>query len=223
MTQKPEKTQRTILIATGNAGKLREIVAIASEMASSELNVAWKTLADLDPFPDVVEDGATFAENAAKKAIHFSRLSGLWTLADDSGLVVDTLNGAPGVRSARYAGEPCVDSANNTKLITALHGIPPEHRQARFHCAMALSDGERILLTSEGTIQGRIVDTPRGSNGFGYDPHFLATEFDMTTAEMLPDMKGRVSHRGQALRSMIPQLTALLRWKSPKHPRYPHH
>ena len=167
---------RCILAATKNAGKLREIEAVLGD-----LGVAFITLADIGEVPEAVEDGATFAANAAAKARHYSRLTGRWTLADDSGLEVDALEGAPGVYSARYAG-PHDDDANNAKLVANLADVPPERRTARFRCALALADGERILASATGTIEGRIIDTPRGQNGFGYDPHFLVPEYNLTTS-----------------------------------------
>ena len=145
--------QRPILIATGNAGKLREIQAV-----TGDLPVKWKTLAEFGDLPEVVEDGATFAANARIKAAHYSRLTGLWALADDSGLEVEALGGAPGVRSARYAGETRDVDANNAKLIRALRGVAPDKRGARFRCAIALIDGDALLATAEGLLKGLIVD-----------------------------------------------------------------
>ncbi|MCP4248117.1 MAG: XTP/dITP diphosphatase [bacterium] len=198
-------TARCILAATKSAGKLREIEAVLGE-----LGVEFITLADVGEVAEAIEDGDTFAENAAAKARHYSRLTGRWTLADDSGLEVDALDGAPGVHSARYAGAHGNDAANNAKLIANLTDVPPERRTARFRCALALADGDRILATATGTIEGRIMDTPRGHNGFGYDPHFLVPEYNQTTAEMPPHQKNRLSHRGQALRAIVPALADLL-------------
>ncbi len=210
---------RAILIATGNPGKFREITALLSEDSAQpgHPRVCWRSLKDLGgDVAEPVEDGPTFAANAAIKARHYSRWSGLWTLADDSGLEVDALGGAPGVRSARYVGLPAgtprgeADQANNRRLISELAGIPPERRSARFRCALVLADADRILATAEGIIEGGIIDEPRGSNGFGYDPHFLVPDLGMTTAELAALEKNRISHRGQALRSLREQLTALL-------------
>lgn len=212
-----------ILIATSNPGKFREIVAVLEgeeggpdEARDSGRRIRWRCLAQLPAaIPEPIEDGATFAENAAKKAIHYSTASGLITLADDSGLEVDALDGAPGVRSARYAGlapdapREQSDRANNAKLIAALADVPPERRTARFRCALALAQGDRVLATAEGVIEGVIIDVPRGSNGFGYDPHFRVPSIVKTTAELAPDEKNRISHRGQALRAMAEKLKAL--------------
>jgi len=197
--------RKPILIATKNPGKLREAVAVLGD-----LGVAFVTLADFDELPDAVEDGDSFAANAEAKARHYSRLTAYWTLADDSGLEVDALDGAPGVHSARYAGGQCDPQANNARLVAELAGIPPEERTARFRCAVALADGDRILATASGVIEGRIIDTPRGRNGFGYDPHFLVPELGITTAEMPPEQKNRLSHRGNALRAIAPALARLL-------------
>ncbi|MCH7701558.1 MAG: XTP/dITP diphosphatase [Planctomycetes bacterium] len=198
-------TPPAIVLATTNPGKLREVAAV--------LNVAGVrvlSLADFPAYPEPVEDGTTFAANAALKACYYSRMTGHWALADDSGLVVDALDGAPGILSARYAGPASDDQANNAKLVHALAGIPDDRRSARFRCALALADGQTVLATAEGIIEGRIIDHPRGLNGFGYDPHFLVPELDLTTAELSPEDKNRRSHRGQALRLILPKIASLL-------------
>jgi len=199
-----------ILIATANPGKYREIVAVMTESpASADPCINWKWLGALAERPaEPHEDGATFAENAALKARYYSLASGLRALADDSGLEVDALRGEPGVHSAYYAGEfadrPRAerDAANNRKLITALRGVPPANRTARFRCCLALADGDRILATAEGTVEGVIIDEPRGTGGFGYDPHFFIPAIGRTTAELTREEKNRISHRGRALRAM---------------------
>ena len=212
---------REILIATGNPGKFREIAAVLSEESSPVPAVRWLSLSDLpQPIVEPPEDGETFVENAILKARYYSRASGFWTLADDSGLEVDALGGAPGVRSARYAqvndGSPreIVDKANNAKLIGNLAGIPAEQRTARFCCALVLTDGPQVLATAEGAIEGRIIDSPRGTGGFGYDPHFLIPELGKTTAELPAQEKNRISHRGRALRAMRDRLVVLLAEKT---------
>lgn len=202
---------REILLATGNPGKAREMSEILSAAAAEILQrVRWRYLWEFTGWPEPLEDGQTFLANAEIKARHYSTLSGLWTIADDSGLEVDALGGEPGVRSARYAGEPKSDQANNALLVRRLAGVPEERRTARFRCAVVLADGQRILASAEGVVEGRIVDTPRGVNGFGYDPHFLVTSAGMTAAEMPPEQKHAVSHRGQALRRLSVRLAALL-------------
>lgn len=198
-------THRSILIATHNPGKLKEIQAVMGDLPAD-----WMTLDRYPDLPQPIEDADTFAANAALKAKHYGTLTGLWILADDSGLEVDALNGAPGVYSARYAGAPGSDAANNAKLIQALRNVEPQLRTARFHCSIALADGDTILASAEGTIEGLIIDDPRGHNGFGYDPHFWVPSCGMTTAEMPPARKNRISHRGRALAALRPRLVALL-------------
>ncbi len=198
-------TPRVIVLATTNPGKLREVSAVFDVAGA-----ALKSLSDFPAHPEPIEDGTTFAANAAIKACYYSRMTGHWALADDSGLVVDALDGAPGILSARYAGTPGDDQANNAKLVQALAGVPDDRRSARFRCAVALADGETILATAEGVIEGQIIDHPRGGNGFGYDPHFLVPELGLTTAELTPDEKNRRSHRGQALRIILPKIASLI-------------
>jgi len=182
--------------ATGNAGKLREF-RMAAEHAPVEIDLlpAYKQL------PPCVEDGATFEENAVKKALHYGPHASGLLFADDSGLEVDALGGAPGVYSARFSGPHASDESNNRLLLQRMRGI--SHRTARFVCLLALSDPQgRIILTARDTVEGRLLRAPRGTNGFGYDPLFLISESGKTTAELPPAEKHRVSHRGKALRAM---------------------
>lgn len=192
-----------LVVATRNAGKLREIRHL---LAGEGIRVVG-----LDAFPDlpeVVEDGDTFAANAAKKAETIARLTGRLCLADDSGLAVAALDGAPGVHSARYAGAQGDDAANNDRLLRELSGIPSGRRQAAFHCVMALaSPGEPTRLFT-GEVAGRILEAPRGSGGFGYDPLFLVEGFGQTMAELPLETKNSISHRGQALRLVIAELAS---------------
>ena len=197
--------KRAILVATSNPHKLREILEVMSD-----LPVRWNTLSDLPAVPEPVEDGETFEANAAGKALYYAERSEWWTLADDSGLEVDVLHGAPGVHSARYAGPRQDSAANNARLIAALAGVPSERRTARFRCAIALAGEGRVLVSVSGTIEGVIVDEPRGTSGFGYDPHFYVPRFGMTTAQMEPAAKNVVSHRGLALAALRPKLADLL-------------
>jgi XTP/dITP diphosphohydrolase len=190
-----------VLLATRNAGKLREIRQMARLPT-----VDWHGLDEFGDVPEPAETGATFAENARLKALYYERHTGLCTLADDSGLEVDALGGAPGVLSARFAGWPRDDGANNRKLIALLAGVPLDRRTARFRCALALARGGRIVLESAGVFEGLICDEPRGTNGFGYDPHFLVPELGRTAAELPPEEKNARSHRGQALRGMLEQI-----------------
>ncbi len=196
---------RKILVATGNAGKLREIAALLTDLPAE-----WVGLDAFDAMPEPVEDGDTFLANATKKALHYARFTGVLTLVDDSGLEVDALDGAPGVISARYAGTPSDDKANNAKLIAALAGIPAEQRTARFRCVLVAVQEDRVVATTDGTVEGRIIDEPRGDNGFGYDPHFFLPERGKTTAELPPEEKNRISHRGKAVRAMKEKLIAIL-------------
>ena len=198
--------RRRLLIATSNPGKLREIRHVFAD-----LDVEPATLDEFGDLPEAVEDGLTFEDNAKNKALHYAERTGLWTLADDSGLEVDALGRRPGVNSARFAGAPQDTAVNNAKLIACLRDIPPERRTARFCCAIAVASDGRILATASGVIEGVIIDEPRGRNGFGYDPHFLLPELGRTTAELEPEHKNRISHRGQALWGIRPKLEALLR------------
>ena len=201
MTRNP-----TLLIATSNEGKLREATSLLED-----LSVTLVTLADFPGLPGVIEDGRTFAENARKKAEHYARFTGSLTLADDSGLEVDALGGAPGVHSARFAGIPGDDAANNAKLLAALNGVPPQRRSARFRCVIALADSERVIAIARGSIEGVILDQPRGQNGFGYDPFFYVPELGLTAAEMPPELKNRVSHRGRAITEIRPHVKNALK------------
>lgn len=183
-----------LLLATGNRHKLHEIKAILSHPGVELLS--------LDEFPDmpsVIEDRDTFEGNAAKKAAETARLANLWALADDSGLEVDALDGAPGIYSARYAGEPVDYARNNAKLVDALKGVTD--RSARFRCVIALSTPEGQVRTVEGHCEGHITDAPRGNQGFGYDPLFVPCGHTMTFAQMPAELKNAISHRAAALRA----------------------
>jgi XTP/dITP diphosphohydrolase len=168
--------------------------------------VTWRSLADYPPGGDVEETGTTFRANACLKASTYARRHNVWTLADDSGLEVDVLNGSPGVLSARWAqhnGTGKGDADNNATLLRQLENVPDDRRTARFVCVLALSDPEgRIILTARDTVEGRILCQSRGANGFGYDPLFLVDGTDRTSAEMSPDEKHAISHRGKALRQL---------------------
>jgi XTP/dITP diphosphohydrolase len=192
-----------LVVASGNAGKLREIARILAPLdiqavPQSEFNV-----------PDCPEPHVTFVENCLAKARHASAQTGLPALADDSGICVEALGGAPGVFSARYAGEPKSDQRNNEKLIAALTNEP--NRRAHYTCVMVYvrhpDDPEPII--SEGRWHGEIIDKPRGEGGFGYDPYFLVPQFGKTGAELDQDTKNDISHRGQALRDLVSKLKQL--------------
>lgn len=193
-----------LLVATGNQGKLREIRRL---LADTDLEIVG--LDQLQNPPEVVEDGITFTANACKKALEMADFSGMLTLADDSGLEVAALNGEPGVHSARYAGTQGDDAANNAKLLTVMQDIVDEQRQAAFHCVMALAWPDGRCETFEGRVAGLIMRGERGDGGFGYDPLFMVPEYGKTMAELPLDIKNRISHRGAALRKVIPLLKSL--------------
>ena len=189
-----------LLIATTNLGKAREIKGELLAAGASELELL--TLRDFPEIPDVVEDQPTFGGNAMKKARHYAVHSNMLTLADDSGLCVDALSGAPGIYSARYAGQPCDDAANNRKLLAALKDVPAEKRGAQFVCALALALPNKPLVVLSDYVAGGIGYAPRGDNGFGYDPLFVLPELGLTTAELSMEEKSRISHRGKAVRRL---------------------
>ena len=198
---------REILLATANPSKAREMEQI---LGGSHPDVRWRRLSEWPDWPEPVEDGETLRANAELKARYYAKRSGLWTIADDSGLEVDALGGEPGVRSARYAGEPKDDGRNNALLIDRLAGVPEAERSARFRCCVVLADGDQVLASAEGAVEGRIIDTPRGDNGFGYDPHFYVEARQATAAEMTAAKKNAISHRGQALRQLGERLNEIL-------------
>ena len=185
--------------ATGNPGKLREF-RLAAGLAPVEIEL----VPGFRQLPPCVEDGATFEENAILKARHYGAYVDGLLFADDSGLEVDALGGAPGVYSARFSGPHATDESNNRLLLEKLRGIPD--RTARFVCAVALVEGQQVRGVYRGTVEGRIIDDARGPNGFGYDPLFYYPPFGSTFGEAEDDRKFEVSHRGQALRKMIEAL-----------------
>jgi len=181
-----------LVIATNNRHKLEEIRNILS-VPSLKLIAAC----DLPGIPEIIEDGKTFESNAIKKAVVTALTVRKWSLADDSGLEVDALDGEPGVRSARYAGEPVNYAANNEKLLNELKDKPS--RRGRFRCVIALSDPNGLAMTVEGRCEGIIAPALRGKSGFGYDPLFIPDGYDKTFAEIEPAVKNSISHRGKAL------------------------
>lgn len=183
-----------LIVATRNKGKLLEIRKI---LEGVDCNI--HSLEDFPDLPEIKEDGATFEQNAVKKASTIARLTGLPALADDSGLAVDYLGGRPGVYSARYAGPDATDSMNNARLLGELHGVPREGRGAAFHCVIALCQPDGSFATFTGELRGVILDAPRGTGGFGYDPLFLVEEEGLTLAELPLERKNSFSHRGKAL------------------------
>lgn len=195
-----------IVLASRNkkkVGEMRDLLA--------PFHIPLVGVEDLDGVPEVVEDGETFAANAAKKAQQTARHLKMWAIGEDSGLRVDALKGEPGVYSARYSGDGATDERNNAKLIAALAGVPPEKRGAGYVCHVTVADPEgTIRLDFEDTCRGRIIDEPRGPNGFGYDPHFLVREYHQTFGELAPVVKQQISHRARAFRRLIPELLKIL-------------
>lgn len=200
-----EVSARTLVLASGNQGKLEELSPL---LEPHGFELLTQTELGIEPAP---EDGLTFVENALAKARHAAARSGLPALADDSGLAVDSLGGAPGVRSARYAGPAADDAANNARLLAELDGI--RQRRARFHCVLVLlrSADDPAPLIASGSWEGEILETPRGEQGFGYDPLFFIPPLGHSAAELERSAKAAVSHRGQAVRQLLAALPHWLR------------
>ena len=198
--------EKRIIFATGNEGNMKEI-----RMILADLGVPVLSMKEAGISADIVEDGKTFEENAAIKAETIRDLTGAIVLADDSGLEIDYLGGEPGIYSARYMGEDTSYDIKNQNLLDRLEGVPDEKRTARFVCAIcaALPDGRK--LTTRGTIEGIIGHGISGENGFGYDPIFWLPEYGCSTAELSPEKKNELSHRGKALRAIKEQLREILK------------
>lgn len=190
-----------LIFATGNEHKMEEIRSILSE-----LNMEILSLKDAKIDIDIIEDGTTFEENAIIKAKKIMELTGDIVLADDSGLEVDYLDKAPGIYSARWEGENTSYDVKNKLLIERLSGVPDEKRAARFVCAIAVAFPNGDIITKRATIEGRIGYEQKGNNGFGYDPIFYVPEYGCTTAELPPQLKNKISHRGKALRAILEDL-----------------
>ncbi len=196
---------RLLVIGTANAHKGRELTELLGPVGFQ-----IQTLKEFPHALDVFEDGETFAANARKKATEQARHLNCWVMADDSGLEVDALEGAPGIFSARFSGANAVDADNNTKLLTELAGIPRAQRGARYYCHIAVADPTgAIRAESWGECRGRIRTQPAGSNGFGYDPLFEIREYHQTLGQLGPHVKAALSHRARALRAIVPQLIVL--------------
>ncbi len=198
-----ESRHNRIVLASGNAGKVKEINQLLSNqliqvIAQSEFNV-----------PEIEETGLTFVENAILKARNAARHSGLPAIADDSGLEVDALNGAPGIHSARFAGPAATDQANNDKLLEQLKEVPEAQRSARFQCLLVYlrHPTDPTPLICQGTWEGRILFQPQGENGFGYDPLFFVPDHHCSSAALQPEVKNQLSHRGRALRELLVKLS----------------
>ena len=201
----PEK-RLDLLIGTGNQDKGRELAEMLEPLGFS-----ITTLIDVLDALEVVEDGDTFAENARKKACEQAKHCGCWVLADDSGIEIDALDGKPGVRSARFAGENATNEQNNQKLLDELGDLPPERRGARYVCHVAVADPTGSLRAeSTGFCRGRIRTEEVGTNGFGYDPLFEVVEYHQTFGQLGPSVKRALSHRARALRAIVPKLLTLV-------------
>ena len=198
-------TPPEIILATTNRHKVCEIQEIFSD-----LSITFLSPEQFPKMPKIIEDGKTFEENAIKKASLVSQYTGKIALADDSGIAVDFLNGAPGIYSARFAGEEASDEENNSKLMTLLSQVPDEKRRAVYHCVVAVATPEGKCFTSEGICEGKIAIKPSGKQGFGYDPIFYYPPFQKTFGNTPPLDKNRVSHRFQALILMRPKIISLL-------------
>jgi len=208
MSSKPQTERRTVLIATSNRGKLRDFAA-----AAVQHGVEVAGIPDFDSIPLPREDAPTFEANACKKAEHYSRYAqGELVLADDSGLRVDALKGAPGVRSARYAADEnapsdesqnSTDKANNDRLLREMNHVADDHRGARFICSIAVARNGRTVAVFRGEVEGTMLREPRGSGGFGYDPLFYIERLGKTFAELTPEEKSEISHRGQAFAKFL--------------------
>ncbi|MDY0163108.1 XTP/dITP diphosphatase [Desulfobotulus sp.] len=207
------KQKITLVLATRNPGKVRELAAMLEGFP-----VDIRNLSDFGPIPEIDEDGDTFDANAYKKASLTARYLGFATMADDSGLAVEALDGAPGVHSARYAGEGATDATNNEKLLAAMRGV--ENRKAAFHCVISIAVPTGQALTYEGLCQGEILDAPRGEKGFGYDPLFFCPELGKTFGEADLAEKAAVSHRGRALKEVRAEFEKILIWLEQNLPRF---
>jgi XTP/dITP diphosphohydrolase len=198
--------KRTLVLASRNQKKLREMSELCNGLGMRVISAG-----DFPEAPEVEETGHTFAENAALKAAAVASATGHWTVADDSGLAVDALNGAPGVYSARYAGPQANDAQNNERLLSELCEIPDQRRGAAFICCLALADpAGRIRVQVEGRCRGRLLHEPRGQNGFGYDPLFWIAEYHQTFAELSLAVKSVLSHRARAFERIRPELARLI-------------
>ena len=191
-----------LIIATGNEDKVREIDEILEGTGFEAISMKQAGFN-----PDIVEDGTTFEENALKKAMAVHELSGEYVMADDSGLCIDALDGAPGIYSARFCGEDSTYEEKFRKIFEMLADVPEDKRTAQFVCAIAVVKPDGTSFTVRGECRGVLHEKPVGENGFGYDPIFYVPEFGMTTAQMDPKVKNSISHRGRALRAMVEKLT----------------
>ena len=203
--------KKTILVATTNSGKMAELSAML------DADIDWVSLADFPDTVEVVEDGATFAANSAKKALGYAKQTGLWTIADDSGLCIDALDGAPGVNSARFSGDKIpgeerglIDPRNIAKVVGLMQHLPFKNLGGRNVCHVCLASPEEVIVETEGTLEGVIATEETGDNGFGYDPIMFIPSMDKTAAELTAEQKNAISHRGNAIAKLKPLLDDLL-------------
>lgn len=194
-----------VVLATTNQNKVKEFKQFVSDFP-----VEVKSLADFGPLPEAVEDGLTFDDNAYKKALHYAKVLGMPAIADDSGLVVEALSGAPGVHSARYAGETATDQQNCQKLLREMEGVT--NRKASFVCVLSIAVPSGPALTYEATCDGTILTEPRGRSGFGYDPLFYYEPLNKTFAEIGMEEKNKVSHRGKVLAELSSEFDKVMKW-----------
>ena len=194
-----------LVLATTNKNKVKEFREMVGDFP-----IEIKSVADFGPIPECIEDGETFDDNAYKKALHTAKILGLPAIADDSGLVVEALDGAPGVYSARYAGENATDEENCQKLLKEMKGV--KNRKAAFKCVLSIAVPSGPALTYEGSCEGTILEEKRGYSGFGYDPLFYFDEFEKSFAECNAEEKNRVSHRGKALAEVREEFDKVMTW-----------
>jgi XTP/dITP diphosphohydrolase len=193
----------TLFLASSNPGKLAEFLALVNEAALAKPLLRLDLLPNFPSFPAFAENAPTFAENAAGKALHYSRFADEMVFADDSGLVVPALGGAPGVLSARYAGPSATSEERNAKLLNEMQKLRGENRRAYFVCAIALAKNSRPLAIVTARVDGEILDSPRGTHGFGYDPIFYVPDLKQSFAEIPSEQKNQLSHRGKAFRRLL--------------------
>ena len=203
--------KRKIVVATTNVGKIAELSAML------DADVEWLSLGDFDGIEEVAEDGVTFAENARKKALGYAEATGCWAIADDSGLCVDALDGAPGVHSARFSGPKIedeqrglIDHRNIEKVLALMKDVPAEKRTARFMCSICVAKPGEVLAETEGKCEGSITRKEAGENGFGYDPVFFVESLNKTLGQSSSEEKNKISHRGNAIRNLRNPLIKLL-------------
>ncbi len=206
MNGNPGETHPVLVVASRNLKKSLEIQDLLAPRGILVVSVG-----KFEGVPEVIEDGTTFGENAAKKAVQTALHLGMWALGEDSGLCADALGGAPGIFSARFSGNDATDDSNNAKLIRELQGIPDECRGAKYVCHLAIADPQgAVRLSCEATCRGRITHEPRGTHGFGYDPYFLIREYHRTFGELSPIVKQHLSHRARAFARVMGELATLM-------------